>query len=82
MSPRRGLLFRWQLGFREDAAADGQQKTALFIPFVHRVLKQFAPKEFAVLRHMKLRLEMQWDGRDVAARIKLRLQRLLLSISG
>lgn len=81
MSPRRGLLFRRQLGFREDAAADSQQKTALFIPSVHRVLKKFAPKEFAVLRYEKLLLEMQWNGRDVVALIKLQLQRHLLSIS-
>ena len=81
MSPRRGLLFRRQLGFREDAVADSQHKTALYIPSAHRALKQFTLKEFAVLRHEKLLLEMQRDGRDVVARIKLQLQRYLLSIS-
>ena len=41
MSPRRGLLFRRQLGFREDAVADSQHKTALYIPSARRALKQF-----------------------------------------
>ena len=43
MSPRRGLLFRRQLGFREDAAADSQHKTAPHAPSARRLLKRFAP---------------------------------------
>ena len=43
MSPRRGLWFRQQMGFREDAAADGQYITALHAPSARRLLKRFAP---------------------------------------
>lgn len=43
MSPRRGLQFRRQIGFREDAAADGQYITALHAPSACRLLKRFAP---------------------------------------
>lgn len=61
--------------------ADSQQKTALYTSSTCHLPKQFAPKETAVLHRKKLLLAMQWDGKGVAARIKLRLQRHLLSNS-